>query len=243
MVMGISRQEVAPVFEDVVPYYDAMNDYLSLGAHRYWKRWFCQQFAIINHGHFLDVATGTGDILMGAISRQVAAHYYALDPSEPMLEQAKWRLAAAGFLSKKVSHGAKITFVPSMAEDLSFFKNQSLDGISCAFGLRNMSDRPKALSEFFRVLKSSSLCHILEFAPPDNSLPMRLYQKYLKYALPLIGKMTFGDQKNYEYLANSIQSFWTIEECSEALRHAGFERVKAIKIFGGIACYYQGERP
>lgn len=239
----MKREQVAPVFEDVAPYYDDMNDYLSLGSHHLWKAWFCQQFTSIPEGCWLDLATGTADILVGAIKRGVARHYYALDPSQPMLSQAKLRLAAAGYLTPRASANLKITFIESVAEDLSFLKNESIDGISCAFGLRNMSDRPQALREISRVLKSGAVCHILEFAPPDSSIPMQLYGKYLRYGLPVIGQLAFGDRDSYEYLGSSIQDFWTPGQCERALADAGLINIKSVKVFGGIAYYYQGARP
>lgn len=238
----MKREQVAPVFEDVAPYYDDMNDYLSLGTHHLWKAWFCQRFTSTAEGCWLDLATGTADILLGAMKRGVASHYYALDPSQSMLSQAKLRLAAAGYLTPRASSQQKITFIESVAEDLSFLKNESIDGISCAFGLRNMSDRAQALQEIARVLKPGALCHFLEFAPPDSSMPMRLYAKYLRYGLPVVGHLAFGDRDSYEYLASSIQEFWTPVRCEEELGAAGLINVKSVKVFGGITYYYQGER-
>lgn len=240
MTAGMPREKVGGVFDGVAPYYDAMNDYLSLGTHHWWKHWFCDQVIAVSGGKWVDLATGTGDILIGLLKRQVAQNYYAVDPSGPMLELAQDRLCAEGFNTPRARSQHCINFVNAAAEDLSCFNDASIDGLSCAFGLRNMSDRPKALAEIARILKPSGQCHILEFAPPGPSFPMRLYAQYLHYCLPLVGQIAFGDRASYDYLASSIASFWTPQQCQMALKEVGFSFVSGQKVFGGIAYYYKG---
>jgi demethylmenaquinone methyltransferase/2-methoxy-6-polyprenyl-1,4-benzoquinol methylase len=160
-----------------------------------------------------------------------------------MLQTAQLRLAQQGCFTPRYYRATPVTLLNLVAEDLSFFTNDSVDGLSCAFGWRNMSDKQKAVSEMSRILKPKSLCHILEFTPPTTSLPMRLYDKYLSVFLPLIGEIAYADRKSYEYLAQSIKDFWTPQECVAALEHAGLTQIKTVSVFGGIAHYYRGEKP
>lgn len=241
MTQGMPRQKVEKVFDDVAPYYDSMNDLLSLGAHHCWKRWFCAQPASVD-GVWADLATGSGDILMGLIHRGIARKYCGIDPCPQMLATAKHRFAAQGFFHPRSRRTHPIDFIQKPAEDLQDIDNQSISGMSCVFGLRNMSDRPAALAEMARILKPGAECHIMEFAPPTNSLPMRLYKKYLDYALPLIGQIAFGDPSSYRYLAESIQDFWTVSQCQKALEEAGFLMAADSPVWGGIVHYYKGVR-
>ncbi|MDH3751406.1 MAG: class I SAM-dependent methyltransferase, partial [Gammaproteobacteria bacterium] len=188
---------VRGVFDSVATRYDIMNDLMSAGMHRLWKRHTIDQ-AAARPGHtILDLAGGTGDLAL-KFARQVGpkGHVVLADINAAMLEQGRQRLVDAGI-------AGNLTIAQVDAEKLPF-DDSSFDRIAIAFGLRNVTDKDAALRSMYRVLKPGGRALILEFSRPVKALKPA-YDLYSFKVLPLIGKIVANDEDSYQYLAESIR--------------------------------------
>ncbi len=223
---------VRDVFDSVASRYDIMNDLMSGGLHRLWKRFTIEQ-AAVRHGHsVLDLAGGTGDLAREFI-RQVGkdGRVVLADINHAMLVQGRRRLIDAG-----ASSNLSITQVD--AEALPF-ATDTFDRITIAFGLRNVTDQAAALASMFRVLKPGGKLLILEFSKPADALKPA-YDFYSFNLLPLMGKLVANDADSYQYLAESIRMHPDQETLLGMMQDAGFERATYHNLTGGIVALHVG---
>jgi demethylmenaquinone methyltransferase / 2-methoxy-6-polyprenyl-1,4-benzoquinol methylase len=224
---------VRGVFESVASRYDLMNDLMSLGAHRLWKRFALSQTGL-RPGHCaLDVAGGTGDLAIG-MAKQVgrAGHVILADVNPAMLEQGRDRIIDAGL-------PGVIEVALADAEKLPFASNR-FDCVMVAFGLRNVTDKPAALRSIHRVLKRGGQLLVLEFSKPVAPGLAPLYDAYSFHVLPWLGKAVARDEASYRYLAESIRMHPDQESLASMMREAGFEEVRYHNLTGGIVALHRG---
>lgn len=225
---------VKNVFDSVATRYDIMNDLMSAGLHRLWKRQTIGQAAVRAGHSVLDLAGGTGDLAL-KFSRLVGAqgHVVLADINAAMLEQGRRRLVDAGV-------AGNLSIAQVNAENLPF-DDGAFDRITIAFGLRNVTDKPAALQSMYRVLKPSGKALILEFSQPARVLKPA-YDLYSFKVLPLIGKIVAGDEDSYQYLAESIRMHPDQETLLGMMQEAGFERCRYQNLAGGIVALHIGHR-
>lgn len=224
-------KRVAQVFESVAPHYDLMNDLMSLGIHRLWKR-FAIELANVQRGQrVLDLAGGTGDLaakfskLVGETGKVVLA-----DINPAMLQQGRTRLLNEGIL---------VDYAQVNAEKLPFADN-SFDVISIAFGLRNVTDKSAALASMLRVLKPGGRVIILEFSELQVAPLKPLYDAYSFKILPFLGKLIAKDADSYRYLAESIRMHPNQKTLQSMMEQVGFAQCNYYNLSGGIVAIHRG---
>ena len=231
---GEKADLVRDVFDSVASRYDIMNDLMSGGLHRLWKRYTVNQ-AAVRPGHaVLDLAGGTGDLAL-AFARRVGTegHVVLADINAAMLEQGRKRLVDAG-----MAGNASIAQVD--AQDLPF-DDGSFDVVTMAFGLRNVTDKDAALRSIFGTLKTGGKAMILEFSEPHKALKPA-YDLYSFKVLPALGKLIARDADSYQYLAESIRVHPDQEALKTMMEEAGFERCRYDNLAGGIVALHIGYR-
>ena len=227
---------VANVFHSVASRYDLMNDLMSAGIHRVWKRFTIEVSAVRSGDRVLDIAGGTGDLtarfssLVGPEGEVVLA-----DINDSMLQVGRDKLIDSGF------HG-NIEYVQANAERLPFPDNH-FDIVSIAFGLRNVTDKESALQSMLRVLKPGGRLLVLEFSKPDNELLSSAYDTYSFKILPVLGKLVAGDSDSYQYLAESIRMHPDQETLKEMMEAAGFAACEYFNMTGGVVALHKGTKP
>ena len=228
--------KVAEVFHSVAAKYDLMNDLMSGGVHRIWKRFTIELSGVRPGNRVLDIAGGTGDLtrkfssLVGPTGEVVLA-----DINASMLRVGRDRL-----LDKGVA--GNVRFVQADAEKLPFPDNH-FDCITIAFGLRNVTHKEDAIASMLRVLKPGGRLLVLEFSKPENELLSKAYDQYSFTMLPLIGRMVTGDPESYRYLAESICMHPDQETLKGMMETAGFARVTYHNMTGGIVALHRGIKP
>lgn len=224
---------VARVFESVAPRYDVMNDLMSLGIHRAWKRIFVNAIAASPRETLLDLAGGTGDIAF--LARQRGAGRVILSDVNPaMLAVAQDRALERGL-------AAGLTFLCADAEHLPL-PDRSVEKVSIAFGLRNCTDKDAVLREARRVLRPGGRFHCLEFSRVEIGPLAAVYDTWSFQVLPRLGARVAGDAESYRYLAESIRMFPDQETLAGMMRAAGLERVAWRNLSGGIVAIHTGWR-
>ena len=223
---------VRGVFDSVASRYDIMNDLMSGGMHRLWKRYTIQHANARPGDSVLDLAGGTGD-LAREFAKAVGdrGHVVLADINAAMLEQGRRRLVDSGI-------GGNVTLAQVDAEDLPFAAN-SFDRVSIAFGLRNVTGKETALAEMHRVLKPGGKVLILEFSRPSDALKPA-YDLYSFKVLPLLGKLVANDSESYQYLAESIRMHPDQETLLGMMEDAGFERCRYNNLTGGVVALHTG---
>ncbi|HEY3699964.1 MAG TPA: bifunctional demethylmenaquinone methyltransferase/2-methoxy-6-polyprenyl-1,4-benzoquinol methylase UbiE [Spongiibacteraceae bacterium] len=224
---------VAGVFHSVAAKYDVMNDLMSAGVHRIWKR-FTIELSGVRPGHrVLDIAGGTGD-LTAKFSRIVGidGKVVLADINASMLKVGR---------DKLIDHGIVgiVDYVQANAECLPFPDNY-FDCVSIAFGLRNVTDKDAALRSMLRVLKPGGRLLILEFSKPQHAALGKFYDLYSFTALPLLGKLIANDSDSYRYLAESIRMHPDQEMLKAMMESAGFVRSEFFNMTGGIVALHRG---
>jgi demethylmenaquinone methyltransferase/2-methoxy-6-polyprenyl-1,4-benzoquinol methylase len=224
---------VRRVFDSVAPRYDVMNDLMSFGIHRIWKRIFVRAIGAGPRQVLLDLAAGTGDV--GLLAREWGAGRVVLsDINAAMLGRAQARALDRGLVEG-------VSFVVADAERLPF-PDRAFDRVGMAFGLRNCTDKPAVLREMRRVLKPGGRALVLEFSALQVAPLRPLYDAWSFRALPAIGARVAGDAESYRYLAESIRTFPDQERLAEMFRAAGFARVGYRNLSGGIVAIHSGWR-
>ncbi len=224
---------VADVFHSVAARYDLMNDLMSGGIHRIWKRFTIELSGVRKNNAVLDIAGGTGDLaarfaqLVGPGGRVVLA-----DINESMLQVGRDKLLDEGRLGN-------IEFVQADAQYLPF-PDDSFDCITIAFGLRNVTDKDLALRSMLRVLKPGGRLLVLEFSKPQNSLLSKAYDTYSFRVLPLMGRLVTNDSESYQYLAESIRMHPDQDTMREMMEDAGFSQCEYHNMTGGIVALHRG---
>jgi demethylmenaquinone methyltransferase/2-methoxy-6-polyprenyl-1,4-benzoquinol methylase len=227
---------VAGVFHSVAAKYDVMNDLMSMGVHRLWKRFTIELSGVRKGDSVLDIAGGTGDLaakfskLVGPEGRVVLA-----DINESMLRVGRDKLTDLGIVNN-------IEYTQANAESLPFPDN-SFDCITIAFGLRNVTDKDKAMRSMLRVLKPGGRLLVLEFSKPNNELLNKAYDAYSFKLLPLMGKLITNDAESYQYLAESIRMHPDQETLKEMMMDAGFACCEYHNMTGGIVAVHKGIKP
>lgn len=227
---------VAGVFHSVAGKYDLMNDLMSGGVHRLWKR-FTVEKAAVRPGHkVLDIAGGTGD-LSYAFARQVGPEGQVIlaDINSSMLNVGRDRLTDQGV-------AGHIHYVQADAQYLPFPDNH-FDRVSIAFGLRNVTDKDQALADFLRVLKPGGRLLVLEFSKPRQALLEKAYDAYSFRLLPMMGQLVAGDADSYRYLAESIRMHPNQETLKGMIDNAGFQLSEYHNMTGGIVALHTGVKP
>jgi len=224
---------VREVFDSVAAQYDLMNDLMSGGLHRLWKRFTIELSAVRSGQTVLDIAGGTGDLaakfstLVGADGKVILA-----DINAAMLSVGRDRLIDKGALSNIDVVQADAQFLP--------FEDNSIDCITIAFGLRNVTDKAKALRSMHRVLKPGGRVLVLEFSKPTSPLLSKVYDAYSFSALPAMGKLITDDADSYRYLAESIRKHPDQESLLEMVEDAGFVDCRYHNMTGGIVAVHRG---
>jgi len=225
---------VRDVFDSVATRYDLMNDLMSAGLHRLWKRHTVDMAAVRPGQSVLDLAGGTGDLAL-KFARLVGAggHVVLADINAAMLNEGRKRLINAGV-------AGNLSIAQVDAENLPF-ADRSFDCITIAFGLRNVTRKEAALESMWRVLKPGGRALILEFSEPDKLLKPA-YDLYSFKVLPLIGRIVARDEDSYQYLAESIRMHPDQDTLLGMMQDAGFERCRYRNLAGGIVALHVGYR-
>jgi demethylmenaquinone methyltransferase / 2-methoxy-6-polyprenyl-1,4-benzoquinol methylase len=230
---GEKQTRVREVFDSVASRYDLMNDLMSAGLHRLWKRYTLERTGLRPGQRALDVAGGSGDLAAGML-RQVGetGHVVLSDINPAMLEQGREKLVDGGL-------AGNVEFVLANAEALPFPDN-GFHCVTIGFGLRNVTDKAAALASMHRVLKPGGRLLVLEFSQPVVGAIRPLYDFYSFRVMPLMGKVVVGDADSYRYLAESIRVHPDQETLKEMMEAAGFERVRYHNLAGGIVALHIG---
>ena len=224
---------VADVFHSVASRYDLMNDLMSGGIHRVWKRFTIELSGVRSGNAVLDIAGGTGDLaarfadIVGPEGRVVLA-----DINDSMLKVGRDKLLDNGRLGN-------LEFVQADAQCLPF-PDDSFDCVTIAFGLRNVTDKDAALRSMLRVLKPGGRLLVLEFSKPANPLLSKAYDTYSFRVLPLMGRLVANDADSYQYLAESIRMHPDQETLKDMMEDAGFSKCEYHNMTGGVVALHKG---
>ena len=222
---------VKKIFENVSGRYDLMNDFMSLGIHRVWKESMLDWLAPRRGQSLIDVAGGTGDIAFNFIKRaKSGANATILDLTESMMIEGKKKTI-------DLPEESKINWVCGDAMRMPF-SNSTFDVYTISFGIRNVTDISKTLSEAYRVLKPGGRLMILEFSSVNNDLISWIYDKYSFNIIPKLGEFVSNDRESYQYLVESIRKFPNQEKFSEMIINEGFRKVKYRDLTFGIAALH-----
>lgn len=225
-------QRVKGVFDSVAPKYDLMNDLMSMGIHRLWKRHAIDTLGLLPHHQVLDLASGTGDLALRIAPLLNDQGKITLsDINESMLNIGKQRMIDAGHL--------RAEYAVANAESLPFADN-SFDRITMAFGLRNVTDKQLALNELHRVLKPNGLLMVVEFSKVIDPLLAKSYDFYSFNVLPHLGQLVANDRDSYQYLAESIRMHPDQETLADMFRQAGLIKVSYENLTAGVVAIHKG---
>ncbi len=219
-------KKIRRVFQLVASRYDLMNDVMSFGTHRIWKRVFVNSIKFKSTDIIVDLAGGTGDIARRLLNK--GANVIVVDPGIEMMRQGQ------------KTHGVQVSNIAAIGEQLPF-TDASIDKLTISFGIRNVTSMAEALKEIHRVLKPGGQYYCLEFSRP--MMPVRpFYNLYNQYIIPRLGAMVAGQPEAYQYLIESIRRFPDQEEMKALLEQAGFSQVSYKNLFFGIACIHIGHK-
>jgi len=235
VAVSAKTERVRRVFESVADNYDVMNDLMSLGMHRLWKRYAVQVSGVKRGGAVLDLAGGTGDCARLYLDRVGATGDVTVcDINGAMLRRGRDRLLDAG-------RAAGLRFVQADAERLPF-RDAGFDCVNIAFGLRNVTRREAALADMRRVLRWGGSAIILEFSRVTLPHLARLYERWSFEVIPALGELVAGDRDSYRYLVESIRMFPDQAALKTMMEAAGFGRVESFNLSGGIVAVHRGVR-
>lgn len=228
---------VKDVFDSVAEKYDLMNDLMSFGTHRLWKRLMVKKTGLRRGQRALDVAGGTGDIAFGmaelvGVREGSGGHITVFDINGEMLKYGAERAVDRGYLSG-------LDFVQGNAEAIPF-KDNTFDCATVAFGIRNVTHLDRAFSEMHRVIKPGGRVVCLEFSHTKSAVFQKIYDLYSFSFLPAVGEAVTQNRGAYEYLAESIRKFPPQEELKRIMEEAGLYNVKYTNLFNGIAAIHVG---
>ncbi|MBA6355268.1 MULTISPECIES: bifunctional demethylmenaquinone methyltransferase/2-methoxy-6-polyprenyl-1,4-benzoquinol methylase UbiE [unclassified Colwellia] len=227
------ESKVASVFHSVAAQYDVMNDLMSFGIHRLWKRFTIDASGVRPGNKVLDLAGGTGDLtakfsqLVGRDGKVILA-----DINSSMLNVGRDKLRDKGLVQN-------IEYVQANAQYLPFEDN-TFDIVTIAFGLRNVTDKDMALRSIYRVLKPGGRLLVLEFSKPEHQLISKAYDFYSFNILPKMGELVAKDGDSYQYLAESIRMHPDQETLKEMMDSAGFEQTSFKNLTGGVVALHKG---
>ena len=232
---GEKKARVRGVFDSVASRYDLMNDAMSGGLHRLWKRFAIAKTGLRPGQHALDVAAGSGDLAVG-LARRVGktGRVVVTDINAAMLDEGRTRLTNNGI-------AGNVDYVLADAEALPF-KDQSFHCVTIGFGLRNVTDKERALASLYRVLKPGGRLLVLEFSHAQLGPLAPLYELYSFKVLPRLGSWLAGDAASYRYLAESIRRHPDQETLKTMMERVGFERCEYFNLTAGIVALHSGYR-
>ena len=223
---------VSDLFATIAPRYDLINDLQSFGLHRLWKRRMVKLAALKTGDRALDLCCGTGDISFRLAA--TGAEVTGLDFSAAMLKVAGKRC--------QVSRArCQVEFVQGDAQQLSFDEN-SFDAVTVGYGLRNLPSWERGLNEMWRVAKPGGRLLVLEFGKPDNPIWRKLYFTYLRWFVPLFGKLFCGDPELYSYIFESLQNYPAQHGIAKKMKELGCSNVRIINLLGGVMTINYGEK-
>jgi len=227
-------ERIRAMFGSIAPRYDLLNRLLSLGIDRRWRRFAVGKIGVTGAGRVLDVATGTGDVAL-EIAAQTApsVSIVGVDFCPEMVELGQHKVEAS-------RHAGRITLQVAPCEEIPF-EDRTFDAATIAFGIRNVVDRAKGLTEMRRVLKDGGRVVILEFSTPTSALFRTLYHFYFLKMLPVIGG-AFSRFSAYKYLPDSVLEFPSRDAFEAMMTEVGFKSVQHFDLTGGIATVYVGIR-
>jgi demethylmenaquinone methyltransferase/2-methoxy-6-polyprenyl-1,4-benzoquinol methylase len=229
------KARVRGVFDSVASRYDLMNDAMSVGLHRLWKRFTIAKTGLRPGQQALDVAAGSGDLAVG-LARKVGrtGRVVVTDINAAMLEEGRTRLLNKGI-------AGNVDYVLADAEQLPF-KPASFHCVTIGFGLRNVTDKERALASIYGVLKPGGRVLVLEFSQAHLGPLAPLYELYSFQVLPRLGQLLAGDAASYRYLAESIRRHPDQETLKGMMERAGFERCEYFNLTAGIVALHIGFR-
>ena len=222
---------VQKLFSEVSKKYDLMNDIMSFGTHRLWKKRLIEIMNINSKDKIIDVGSGTGDLTKIILKENKNALIYSVDLNLEMLNEAKKRFNEQ---QKK-----NIKFINANAENLPF-ENNFFDKYVISFCLRNITYIEKALNESFRILKPGGIFYCLEFSTPTSSVINKIYSKYKNKIVPFIGEKVANNKNAYKYLEESISQFPNQKILLDKINNVGFEKTSYINLFDGIVSIHIG---
>jgi demethylmenaquinone methyltransferase/2-methoxy-6-polyprenyl-1,4-benzoquinol methylase len=232
---GEKKARVRGVFDSVASRYDLMNDAMSGGLHRLWKRFALAKTGLRPGQHALDVAAGSGDLALGLAHRVgKTGRVVVTDINAAMLDEGRTRLTNNGV-------AGNVDYVLADAEALPF-KEQSFHCVTIGFGLRNVTDKERALASLYGVLKPGGRLLVLEFSHAQLGPLAPLYELYSFQVLPRLGEWLAGDAASYRYLAESIRRHPDQETLKAMMERVGFERCEYFNLTAGIVALHLGYR-
>ena len=223
---------VQDIFSSVACKYDMMNDLMSLGLHRAWKKQVGDMLLQFRSGKLLDLAGGTGDIAFRFIDNG-GFEVVVCDLNPNMLEVGKAKAINSG----KISYIEQISWIQGNAEQLAF-EDATYDCCSMVFGIRNVEHIDQALVEIYRILKPRSSFICMEFNNMDEGIFKKMYDLYSRYFIPTLGKIVTNDAAAYRYLVDSIKAFPKPDAFEEMLKNAGFAHVVKTPVIPAVATIY-----
>ena len=233
VAVGEKASRVRGVFDSVASKYDVMNDLMSMGVHRLWKKQAIELSGAREGWEVLDLAGGTGDLslqfakIVGSKGRVVLS-----DINQSMLHNGRERLVNEGVLGNVEDGQINAEQIP--------FPDNSFDCITISFGLRNVTDKDKALRAIYKALKPGGRLLVLEFSKPTNEKFRSVYDFYSFNILPVIGKVVANDEESYRYLAESIRMHPDQETLRGMMDEAGFNRTEYFNMTGGVVALHRG---
>ncbi len=227
------KEQVATMFDNIAPKYDFLNQLLSMGIHKDWRRKAVNLLKEIQPKNILDIATGTGDFAIEAMELN-PDKVVGVDISAGMLKIGVEKINKLGLQNK-------IELKLGDSESLPFGDN-SFDAITVGFGVRNFEHLEKGINDIYRVLNTNGMIAILEFSKPRKFPIKQVYHFYFRYITPVIGKIFSKDSSAYSYLPESVKVFPDGENFLNVLKKAGFKETKAIPVTFGIASIYTARK-
>ncbi len=227
----ISSDRVREIFSSIAKKYERFNAVSSFGAYKHWLKGMVGGAPITTKSRVLDIAGGTGDVAFTVARMKKPAHIHITDLVPEMLDVARMHYEDGA------AQGVSVDFEVVDAQDIPY-EDCSYDVVTMAYGIRNMPDRPRALSEMYRVLKPGGCLVCLEFSTPPNRLWRALYTFYLNYMIPFWGGLIAGNREGFVYLGKSIKAFPDQEGLARMFEDAGFQQVSWKNYSGGIAAVH-----
>lgn len=227
------KEQVATMFDNIAPKYDFLNQLLSLGIHKGWRRKAIRLLQVQKPKTILDIATGTADFAIEAMKLN-PDKIIGVDISEGMLKLGREKINKLGLQNKiELKYGD--------SESLPFPDN-SFDAITVGFGVRNFENLEKGIADIYRVLNHNGMLAVLEFSKPGKFPVKQVYNFYFRYVTPFVGKLFSKDSSAYTYLPESVNAFPAGEEFLKILRKSGFKETKSISLTFGIASIYVAKK-
>lgn len=228
------KEQVAEMFDHIAPQYDFLNQVLSFGIHKGWRKKSVKKLLALKPKVMMDVATGTGDFAIEAVRQLHPNKIVGVDISEGMMKFGRDKVK-----EKKLDH--IISFESGDSENLPF-EAKTFDAITVGFGVRNFANLEKGVTGMYNVLKPGGVLVVLEFSKP-RKFPMKQgYQFYSRFILPVIGRIFSKDQRAYSYLPESVQAFPDGEDFLSVMKKCGFSDVQWQPLTFGIASIYTGRK-